>query len=127
MAVSSTFNPGNGVLTTTGDNLDNTITTSRDATGSILINAGAVPIQGGTATVANTGLIQAFGQDGNDNISLDETNGALPSAKMFGGAGQQCGHWWLGRGPALRRGRQRCSDRWTQMVRGGAKATPLTI
>ena len=47
MAVSSTFNPGNGELTTTGDNLDNTITTSRDATGSILINAGAVPIQGG--------------------------------------------------------------------------------
>ena len=87
MAVSSTFNPGNGVLTTTGDNLDNTITTSRDATGSILINAGAVPIQGGTATVTNTGLIQAFGQDGNDNISLDETNGALPSAKMFGGLG----------------------------------------
>ena len=37
MAVSSTFNPGNGALTTTGDNLDNTITTSRDATGSILI------------------------------------------------------------------------------------------
>ena len=87
MAVSSTFNPGNGVLTTTGDNLDNTITTSRDATGSILINAGAVPIQGGTATVTNTGLIQAFGQDGNDTISLDETNGALPSAKMFGGLG----------------------------------------
>jgi len=75
------------VLTTTGDNLDNTITTSRDATGSILINAGAVPIQGGTATVTNTGLIQAFGQDGNDTISLDETNGALPSAKMFGGLG----------------------------------------
>ena len=69
------------------DNLDNTITTSRDATGSILINAGAVPIQGGTATVTNTGLIQAFGQDGNDTISLDETNGALPSAKMFGGLG----------------------------------------
>ena len=87
MAVSSTFNPGNGALTTTGDNLDNTITTSRDATGSILINAGAVPIQGGTATVTNTGLIQAFGQDGNDTISLDETNSALPSAKMFGGLG----------------------------------------
>jgi Ca2+-binding RTX toxin-like protein len=87
MAVSSTFNPGNGALTTTGDNLDNTITTSRDATGSILINAGTVPIQGGAATVTNTGLIQAFGQDGNDTISLDETNGALPSAKMFGGLG----------------------------------------
>src|SRR4051794_3151661 len=87
MAVSSTFNPGNGALTTSGDNLDNPITTSRDATGSILINAGGVPIQGGAATVTNTGLIQAFGQDGNDNISLDETNGALPSAKMFGGLG----------------------------------------
>jgi Ca2+-binding RTX toxin-like protein len=87
MAVSSTFNPGNGALTTTGDNLNNTITISRDATGSILINAGGVPIQGGAATVTNTGLIQAFGQDGNDTISLDETNGALPSAKMSGGLG----------------------------------------
>jgi len=109
MAVSSHFNPGNGERTTTGDNLENTIMANRDAAGSILINTGALPIQGGAATVTNAGLIQAFVQDGKDTIPLDETSGALPSAKMFGGAGQQCGHWWLGRGPALRRGRQRCT------------------
>ena len=28
-----------------------------------------------------------FGQDGNDTIALDETNGALPAAELFGGAG----------------------------------------
>jgi Ca2+-binding RTX toxin-like protein len=60
---------------------------SSDAAGTILINGGAVPIQGGTTTVANTGLIQAFGQGGNDTISLDETNGALPAAQLFGGDG----------------------------------------
>ena len=50
-------------------------------------STGAVPIAGGTATVANTTLIQAFGQDGNDTIALDETYGALPNAALFGGNG----------------------------------------
>ena len=87
MAISSNFSPSTGVLTTTGDGLDNEITASRDAAGNILVNGGAVPIAGGTATVANTTLIQAFGQDGNDTIALDETNGALPNAALFGGNG----------------------------------------
>jgi Ca2+-binding RTX toxin-like protein len=87
MAISGDFSAGTGVLTETGDIQDNTIVTSRDAAGTILINGGTVPIQGGTATVANTNLIQAFGQSGNDTITLDETNGALPNASLFGGDG----------------------------------------
>jgi Ca2+-binding RTX toxin-like protein len=42
---------------------------------------------GGKATVGNTTKIQGFGLDGNDTIALDETNGALPAADLFGGAG----------------------------------------
>ena len=53
----------------------------------ILVNGGAVPIQGGTATVANTSLIQVFGQGGNDTITVNETNGAMPAANLFGGDG----------------------------------------
>src|SRR5205807_9567867 len=53
----------------------------------LLVNGGAVQVTGGVATVANTSLIQVFGQDGNDTIALDETNGALPAANLFGGAG----------------------------------------
>src|SRR4051812_40116447 len=87
MAVSSTFVPATGVLTTTGDNLDNAITTSRNAAGNILVNGGAVAIQGGTPTVANTTAMQVFGLDGNDTITLDEANGALPRAELFGGNG----------------------------------------
>ena len=87
MAVTAFFDPAAGVLTELGDNLDNTITTSRNAAGNILINGGAVAIQGGTPTVANTSLIQVFGQGGNDTITLDESNGALPAAQLFGGAG----------------------------------------
>ena len=87
MAISGSFSAGSGVLTESGDNLENTMTTSRDAAGRILINGGAVAIQGGQSTVANTSLIQAFGQGGNDTISLDESNGALPAASLFGGAG----------------------------------------
>jgi len=87
MAVTAFFNPTTGVLTVFGDALDNNIVISRNAAGTILVNGGAVPILGGTATVANTSLIQGFGQAGNDTITLNESNGALPAAQLFGGAG----------------------------------------
>jgi Ca2+-binding RTX toxin-like protein len=87
-ALTSTFSSFNGgILSTFGDNLDNTIVFSRDAAGKILVNGGAVAVIGGTPTVANTSLVQAFGLGGNDNISLNEANGALPAADLFGGAG----------------------------------------
>src|SRR5512133_675979 len=87
MAIKATFSPTAGLLTEFGDSLDNAIVTSRDAAGQILVNGGAVPIQGGTATVANTAQMQVFGQGGNDTITLNESNGALPAALLFGGAG----------------------------------------
>src|SRR5262245_14464085 len=87
MAVTSTFDPASGTLSTTGDDLDNNITHSRNAAGQILVNGGAVPVQGGTPTVANTALMRLFGQGGNDVITLSETNGALPRADLFGSAG----------------------------------------
>ena len=84
-ATTATFT--NGVLTVFGDSGANTITISRDAAGTILVNNGAIPVSGGTPTVANTALIQVFGQSANDVIVLDETNGALPRANLFGGSG----------------------------------------
>ncbi len=86
-AVSATFSPGAGLLTILGDAQNNNIVVSRNAAGTLLVNNGAVAITGGQANVSNTTLIQIFGQGGNDNLSLDETNGALPSANLFGGAG----------------------------------------
>src|SRR5262249_48788005 len=85
MTITAIFS--SGLLTETGDNGNNSIITSRDAAGRILVNGGAVPIAGGAATVANTSQIMAFGQGGNDTISLNESNGALPAATLFGGAG----------------------------------------
>jgi Ca2+-binding RTX toxin-like protein len=87
MAITSTFDPATGVLLTIGDDLANAITTSRNAAGTILINGGAVAVQGGTPTVANTALMQVFGQGENDTITLDEANGALPAAELHGGLG----------------------------------------
>jgi Ca2+-binding RTX toxin-like protein len=87
MAIKATFSPGSGTLAVFDDNLDNTIVTSRDVAGNILVNGGAVSIAGGRPTVANTSEIQVFGTGGNDTIKLDETNGALPGAQLFGGAG----------------------------------------
>src|ERR1700716_576058 len=87
MAIKATFSPDAGVLSEFGDNANDTIVTSRAAAGQILVNCGHVPITGGAATVANTAVIQVFGGAGNDIITLDETNGALPGAILFGGAG----------------------------------------
>jgi Ca2+-binding RTX toxin-like protein len=86
-AVSASFDAGTHVLTVLGDNASNTITVSRDVAGKLFVNGGAVAIQGGTATTANTSLIKVLGRDGNDAITLDETNGALPAASLIGGNG----------------------------------------
>src|SRR5579862_192970 len=87
MATKATFSPGSGLLSVLDDNGSHSLTVSRDAAGRILVNGGAIPIDGGTATVADTSQIQIFGQGGNDTIALDETNGALPGAELFGGDG----------------------------------------
>ena len=87
LSVTATFTPTTGILSVLGDQLANNIVVSRDAAGQILINGGTVAVKGGAPTVANTALIQVFGQAGNDQISLDEANGALPAANLFGGAG----------------------------------------
>src|SRR5437868_6250413 len=87
MAVTASFSPRTGTLSVFGDAIDDSIVASRDAAGNILINHGAVTILGGTATVASTSLIQVFGQGGNDTISVDESNGAMPAAQLFGGDG----------------------------------------
>jgi Ca2+-binding RTX toxin-like protein len=87
LAVTASFAPASGILTVFGDSLDNSIAVSRNAAGNIFVNGGAVSISGGTPTVANTSLIRAFGQNGNDSISLDEVNGTLPTANFFGGNG----------------------------------------
>src|SRR5262245_11241369 len=87
MAIISTFSSGAGLLSVFGDSLANSVTLSRDAAGNIRVNGGAVPVLGGKPTVANTFKLQVFGLAGADVITLDETNGALPAAVLFGGAG----------------------------------------
>ena len=85
LAVTASFSQG--VLSVFGDNAANTIEVSRDAAGKLLVNGGAVKIKGGTASVANTSLIQVYGQGNNDTLTLNEATGALPRANMFGGSG----------------------------------------
>ena len=81
MAVTASFSAATGVLTVLGDNLGNNIAVSRDAAGQILINGGAVAVLGDVPTVANTALIQMFGQGDNDTLTLDESNGSgMPHA-----------------------------------------------
>src|SRR3954454_4147570 len=84
-ATTATFSAG--TLSVSGDNLANAMAISRDAAGRILVNGGAVAVLGGTPTVANTTRITLFGLGGNDTLTLNEANGALPAAQLFGGAG----------------------------------------
>ena len=85
--MSITANFSNGALSAFGDTLDNNVSVSRNAAGTLLVNGGAVPVTGGTPTLANTALVQTFGQGGNDVLTLDEANGALPAAHLFGRTG----------------------------------------
>jgi Ca2+-binding RTX toxin-like protein len=84
-ATTATFSAG--VLTVSGDSAANSIVISRDAAGRILVNGGAVAVIGGTPTVANTASIRVSGLGGNDQITLNEANGALPAAQLSGGEG----------------------------------------
>jgi Ca2+-binding RTX toxin-like protein len=78
-----------GVLSVVGNSQDNNIVISRDAAGKLIVTDGgvAVTIVGGTPTVANTVSINVVGGAGNDTITLNEANGALPKANLVGGAG----------------------------------------
>jgi Ca2+-binding RTX toxin-like protein len=87
MAVTATFSNGIGILDIDGDTVNNTITARRSIAGEILVNGGAVPIQGDVPTVGATTLIRIDGAVGVDTIALDETNGALPAAELTGGIG----------------------------------------
>jgi hypothetical protein len=89
MAIKANFTAG--LLSVTGDNGDDAITVNRDAAGQILINGGAISVQGDQPTLTNTTEIDVFGGNGNDTISLDNVappaGQALPTAHLFGGNG----------------------------------------
>jgi Ca2+-binding RTX toxin-like protein len=76
-----------GILTITGDDNDNSLTASRDVAGTILVNGGTVPVTGGIPTFTNTSLIRIFGLKGNDVLLVDDGNGPMPPANLFGGEG----------------------------------------
>ena len=89
MAIKANFTAG--LLSVTGDNGDDAITVNRDAAGQILINGGAISVQGDQPTLVNTNEIDVSGGNGNDTISLDNVappaGQALPPAHLFGGNG----------------------------------------
>ena len=76
-----------GILTITGDELDNAVTVSRDVAGTLLVNDGAIPIEGGRPNSNSTSLIRMFGRKGNDVLSVDEANGPLPPVNIVGDEG----------------------------------------
>lgn len=87
MSITGNFSANNRQLIFTDGATSDRLTIGRSSNGTLLGNGGAIPITGGTSTVANTDVIEAFGNNGHDTITLDETNGPLPAAHLFGGNG----------------------------------------
>src|SRR4051812_46527462 len=87
--VLASFDAGTGILTILGTQKDDNIVVSRDAAGRILIDSSKNNVQYTPtgATIANTTLIQLFGNNGDDSLAINEVNGFLPKAQMFGGTG----------------------------------------
>ncbi len=86
-AITASFSAITGTLSVVGDAQDNVINISQDDDGRIEINNGEVAISGGAPLVADVNTIYGFGLDGNDQITLNEFNGALPNAILLGGSG----------------------------------------
>jgi len=84
MSIHSKFQDHQHRLLVTGGDADNTLNISRDTAGHLLVNGDAAD---GDATVANTDVIHINAGDGNDVVTFDEANGALPAAEVFGGDG----------------------------------------
>ncbi|MEM9826692.1 MAG: calcium-binding protein [Planctomycetota bacterium] len=89
LAVTAVFDAELGTLSIQGDDADNTIEVSTiSATdNTLVVNGGAIPITGGTATTDNTQSIQVDALGGDDFVTINETNGPLPSAILLGGDG----------------------------------------
>jgi Ca2+-binding RTX toxin-like protein len=85
--ISTIYIPAQQTLVVVGTAGNDSILVKRNAAGKIVVNNGAVPILGTKPTVDNTTVLEVFGQGGNDDISLDESNGALPSGVISGGDG----------------------------------------
>lgn len=85
MAIIARFDPRTGQLRILGDTADDPIEISRTTDGTLLVNGGAVDIVDGPATIDTTTRILTRGRNGDDQIVLDETNGALPP--LFANAG----------------------------------------
>jgi Ca2+-binding RTX toxin-like protein len=76
-----------GQLLVLGDAGPNTIVISTTPDGTVLVNDGAVPLRLGRPTVASTTRILVASGGGNDTVTIDDANGALPGALLLGGSG----------------------------------------
>jgi hypothetical protein len=74
-----------GVLTINGDATRNGFTVGRTISGVLTLNG--TPVLNGQVTVDNVAIIAMDAGEGNDTLRIDNTNGALPPAKLVGGAG----------------------------------------
>ena len=71
MTITAAYSAATKKLTATGSADAENIAISRNVAGDIFVNGGAVPVAGGTPTVANTDVIEVLGHGLNDVITLN--------------------------------------------------------
>jgi len=87
MATTASFSQGTGALTVFGDSLDNSIVTSRDAAGKHSRQQRRCGNNWRSANRRQYRIDPGIRPGRQRHDSLDEANGALPAALLFGGAG----------------------------------------
>jgi Ca2+-binding RTX toxin-like protein len=87
MAITAFFSAQLNTLAVLGDGGNNTITVGRNTAGDLLVNDGAVRIFGGRASVNTASQVVVLGFGGDDTLKIDNTNGTMPTASLFGGHG----------------------------------------
>jgi len=98
--VRATYVSSSRELIVTGDDLDNTISISTTKRGVILVNNGEVSVLSSpkiTPTTSNTDLIRVAAEGGDDQVTLQASDGLLlPPAILDGGPGDDALHGDLG-------------------------------
>jgi Ca2+-binding RTX toxin-like protein len=77
-----------GVLTINGDAGRNGLTVGHTPAGIVTLNGKEVVVLGRTVPVADVQLVRMDGGAGDDILSFDETNGAMPPGNFDGGEGR---------------------------------------
>jgi Ca2+-binding RTX toxin-like protein len=76
-----------GVLTINGDAANNVLVVGQTTAHIVTLNGSKVLVRGASVPVVDVNVVRMAGGSGDDTLSFDETNGAMPAGKFVGDDG----------------------------------------